>query len=60
MWLVDCPSPQAGQQRTNDKGDSVSYNNKVFENISLSMQTQQRQATTASIQEQCIYENKTI
>ncbi|XP_024249410.1 uncharacterized protein LOC112228376 isoform X2 [Oncorhynchus tshawytscha] len=45
------------QQRTNDEGDSVSYNNKVYENFSFSTQTQQRQTTTASIQEQCIYEN---
>ncbi|XP_014053253.1 uncharacterized protein isoform X2 [Salmo salar] len=45
------------RQRTNDKGDSVSYNNKVYENFSFSTQTQQRQTTTASIQEQCIYEN---
>ncbi|XP_055797738.1 uncharacterized protein LOC129868115 isoform X2 [Salvelinus fontinalis] len=44
------------RQRTNDKGDSVSYNNKVYENFSFSTQTQQRQTTTASIQEQCIYE----
>ncbi|XP_064838149.1 uncharacterized protein LOC135550881 isoform X2 [Oncorhynchus masou masou] len=44
------------RQRTND-GDSVSYNNKVYENFSFSTQTQQRQTTTASIQEQCIYEN---
>nr|XP_046153885.1 uncharacterized protein LOC123994840 isoform X6 [Oncorhynchus gorbuscha] len=45
------------RQRTNDEGDSVSYNNKVYENFSFSTQTQQRQTTTASIQEQCIYEN---
>ncbi|CAB1316667.1 unnamed protein product [Coregonus sp. 'balchen'] len=57
IGVVAIAAVTISRQRTNDKGDSVSYNNKVYENFNFSTQTQQRQTTTASIQEQCIYEN---
>ncbi|XP_012990031.3 uncharacterized protein LOC105010745 [Esox lucius] len=44
-------------QRKKDQGDSVSYNNKVYENFSFSTRIRGEQKPSGSMTDQCIYEN---